>query len=216
MSSKVDSLLKRAATFERLALYGDRKSFLQALAQGLPNLVVPNDPNAPPGQGGVHRVDPNPPAPAPQPNPPKLPRVVVPAPGGGGQWVDPNELGPTEAPPPVDRDPTILMQKQLNAPAVREQEKAAPATGANVKFDPRVKAVQDFLNQQLTQGGPGQAVAPPIASDGRWGTETANMLRLWGKQNKLPLNLNQLFDMAQAKAEAANTIKQLQSGPNLR
>jgi hypothetical protein len=37
--SKADTLLKKTAAFERLALYSDRKSFLQALAQ------TPQDPN---------------------------------------------------------------------------------------------------------------------------------------------------------------------------
>lgn len=35
--SKADTLLKRAASFERLALYSDRRSFLQAIAQEDPN-----------------------------------------------------------------------------------------------------------------------------------------------------------------------------------
>lgn len=131
MSSKVDLLLKKATTFERLALYGDRKSFLQAIAQPLPDVVVPNDPNAPPGQGGVHRVNPNPPPPAPTPLPPApLPRMVEPAPGGGGQWFDPNVR--LNQPPAIDRDPNILLQKQLNAPAVREQ--AAPAAKPSVPY----------------------------------------------------------------------------------
>src|ERR1700678_626737 len=33
MSTKIDTLLKRATSFERLALYIDQKSFLQAIAQ---------------------------------------------------------------------------------------------------------------------------------------------------------------------------------------
>ena len=33
MSSKVDTLLKKAASFEKLALYGDRRAYLTALAQ---------------------------------------------------------------------------------------------------------------------------------------------------------------------------------------
>jgi peptidoglycan hydrolase-like protein with peptidoglycan-binding domain len=33
MSSKTDTLLKKSTTFEKLALYSDRKKFLQALAQ---------------------------------------------------------------------------------------------------------------------------------------------------------------------------------------
>ena len=36
MSSKVDALLKQAELFERLALYGDRKAYLRALAQTPP------------------------------------------------------------------------------------------------------------------------------------------------------------------------------------
>lgn len=39
MSSKVDTLLKRATTFEKLALYGDRKAYLSAIAQvGVPDV----------------------------------------------------------------------------------------------------------------------------------------------------------------------------------
>src|SRR5271170_2338686 len=33
MSSKIDTLLQKATTFEKLALYGDRKAYLRALAQ---------------------------------------------------------------------------------------------------------------------------------------------------------------------------------------
>jgi hypothetical protein len=231
MSSKVDSLLKKATTFERLALYGDRTFFLQALAQQSPTsdpdpwriYDEPNDPRgqennwAPQilnGQKIYTYMGPNVPAGSVQHTPslwdkylrphqfPETPNVVVPP------------TDHSDNAPQVDRDPNIMMQKQLNAPAVPEQDKpTGPAVGKQVKFDPRVKVVQDFLNQQLTQGT--QAVAPPITPDGKWGNETAGMLRLWGKHNKLPLDLNGLFEMAQAKASTDATVKSLQPGPNL-
>ncbi len=51
--SKFDSLLKKAELFERLAIYGDRKTFLQALAQ-TPSLTgpVPPIPGSPGTAGG--------------------------------------------------------------------------------------------------------------------------------------------------------------------
>jgi hypothetical protein len=39
--SKIDTLLKKAITFEKLVLYGDRKSYLQAIAQELDQVVAP-------------------------------------------------------------------------------------------------------------------------------------------------------------------------------
>lgn len=62
---KLDVLVKRVEQFERLAIYGDRKSFLKRLAQENmskePNYsaMPPTEPNA--------SFDPNAPAPAPKP-----------------------------------------------------------------------------------------------------------------------------------------------------
>ena len=112
MSSKIDLLLKKATTFERLALYGDRQNFLQALSQNLPRVIVPND-----GSSGGHLVDPNP-QPSFKPLPPApLPKVLVPS-QDGGQWLDPEEA--LNEPTTVDHDPNIMSQKQLNAPYLPE------------------------------------------------------------------------------------------------
>jgi len=56
MSSKTDTLLKKATSFERLALYSDRKSFLQALSQQAP-LRVMKDPTGPLGTGPGEMVN---------------------------------------------------------------------------------------------------------------------------------------------------------------
>lgn len=40
LMSKADTLLKKATSFERLAVYSDRKSFLQALSQGFDSGTV--------------------------------------------------------------------------------------------------------------------------------------------------------------------------------
>lgn len=63
---KIDALLKKVEVFEKLAVYGDRKSFLKTLAQELPRVVVPNA--GPPGSGG-HWSDPNSLAPDVAPSP---------------------------------------------------------------------------------------------------------------------------------------------------
>lgn len=198
---KIDALLKRVELFERLAVYGDRKSFLQALSQGLPNLVVPNDPNAPPGQGGVHRVDPNSPAPSPQPNPPApLPRIVAPnagPPGSGGHWVDPNAV--SDEAPQVDRDMFIPLTHRLDAPAT--PEKAAPAAVAKAPvFNPKVKQVQTFLNSQIRAGVDGIV---PVKEDGFWGNDTATSLKEWAAATGFKGNLNNAFTAALSKAGPA-------------
>lgn len=195
---KIDALLKRVELFERLAVYGDRKSFLQALSQSLPPLVVPNDPSHKPGEPGYvpggHVLEQ--PAP-PSYHPASLPRVIVPNEGpvgSGGHLIDPNQ----EVASRVDRDPNLMMSKTINAPAAPEQ--AAPAH--QVAFNPRVKEVQSFLNQQLTQGGMGEASMPPITEDGVWGPETARALKLWGDtKGKLSgVPLQSVFVAAESQA----------------
>ena len=196
---KIDALLKKVELFERLAVYGDRKSFLQALAQNLPDIVVPNDPSAPPGQGGVHRVNVNNPAApaAPTSRPAPLPRVVVPnagPPGSGGHWVDPNEV--SDEAPPVDRDPNLMLQKQLNPSAIREQDKPAPVAKAPV-FNPKVKQLQSFLNN-LTRSG--KMALLPLREDGLWGRDTASALQEWATQSGHKGNLNSAFTAALGQA----------------
>lgn len=213
---KIDTLLQKVELFEKLAVYGDRQSFLQAISQ---RVIVPNDPNAPPGQGGTHTVDLNAPAaPAAPTQQASLPKLVVPnagPPGSGGHWSDPSQVT-DEAAPPVDRDQTLLMPKQLNAPATPEKESPSPQAVARPPvFNQDLQDVQNYLNQQMTQGGAGQAVAAPITPDGLWGPETAKMLALWGKKINMPLDPKRLFEFAQAQLAANKNIAKSVTGPAL-
>lgn len=58
---KLDALVKRVEQFERLAVYGDRKSFLKRLAQDMS--VEPNQSVMPPAEPNAS-IDPNPPTPS--------------------------------------------------------------------------------------------------------------------------------------------------------
>ena len=189
MSSKADRLLTKATTFERLALYGDRKSFLQALAQQLPNLVVPNDPNAPPGQGGVHTVNPNPPPPVPKPKAPSMPRLVVPSEGGGGEWYDMDKSQP------VDRDQFLPLNKSLPGHAAPEQARPQAPAQSGVNVNPTdLYAIQNYVNKQMLSKW------PPVVPDGKWGPQTAALLQQWAKTNGVSGNMQNVIDAAKAKA----------------
>lgn len=101
--SKADLLLKKAASFEKLALYSDRKAFLQAVAQ---QSFSPEE------------VD---------------------------QWESQTQPKPGSVPPPPSdpgypQFPTSGMGTGMNAPAVREQQKAVP-----LSFNPQVQQLQQLL-----------------------------------------------------------------------
>lgn len=135
MSVKIDSLLKKATTFERLALYGDRKVFLQSLAQEAVDEAAPwsiyDEPSDPRGD---------------QKN--WVPQVVdgrkkyvymgpnarpEHTPGIWEKYFEPREPSglPNVIAPPASSDegaPTepMLFQHPMSGRAVPEQEKAAP------------------------------------------------------------------------------------------
>ena len=48
MANKIEKLLSQAAYFEKLAVFSDRKEFLKALAQTLPETVIESGPQMPP------------------------------------------------------------------------------------------------------------------------------------------------------------------------
>lgn len=215
MSSKTDRLLKKATSFERLALYGDRKSFLQALAQqplsstesspwsmydeagdprGNQQNWVPQVEN---GQRTYNYVGPNVPASSVQHTPSLWEKYVTPHKS--------NEL-PNVVRPPVDhsdqasqiadRDPTIMMQKRLNAPAVPEQD--APARPAPGYDKETISLLQSFLNNamrdELTKGQYGLS---PLVPDGKVGPDTTKFLQLWAGKNKIPAtNIQSLLNTA--------------------
>jgi hypothetical protein len=156
---KIDTLLKKVEVFERLAVYGDRKSFLQALAQDVQTF---------------------PPTSSQFINAPYVPGTEPPVSG----------KNPEEAAAPPAADNTMYMpQDQIKG--------HRPA-----QYDARVHAVQSFINKQLVPAG----VISPIDEDGKWGTETAKALKLWGDKNNLSgVPLTAVFTAAQTHA-ATNTI----------
>lgn len=201
MSSKVDSLLKKATTFERLALYGDRKSFLKALAQNVSTDAAPwsthDEPGDPRGQQSnwVPQIE----------NGQKKYVYIGPAipPGGVAhtpslwdryfrphQYPDqPDIIMPGSAPvgdqaTPVDHDPNLMFQKQLNAPAVPEREAPAPAVTRYSPDPATTETLQIFLNSafkpEISAGQVG-----PIAQDGKFGPETSGRLQQWARKNNV-------------------------------
>lgn len=209
--SKADTLLKRAAAFEKLALYSDRKSFLQALAQNPPARIQ----QIPPGGGFKYWIDPvsgdafdsetggNPVDPKTGrpfragPVQPDIPQVSM---GPDGAYSDPYNpntgvrrsqeeggMAPTPAGASPDRDPTLLMSKQLNAPAV--PEKAAPAKPARSYDEDTVKLLQTFLASSLG--------LDMSFIDGKFGQKTLDALKQWARANKVPASsVDELVNVA--------------------
>lgn len=139
MSIKVDSLLKKATTFERLALYGDRKVFLQTLAQEATDEAAPwamyDEPGDPRGDqknwvpqvsGGRRQYVYMGPSGRPEHTPGVWEKYLEPRePSGLPHVIAP----PTsdEAAPPVDRDQPMAFPHPMSGRAVPEQGKAAPS-----------------------------------------------------------------------------------------
>jgi len=164
---KIDSLLKRVELFERLAVYGDRKSFLQALAQ-----------------------------------------EVQPFPAASNSGVNAPYVPGTEPPVNNSNSVTTLPTTTIMGDAAQqipEMKYTAPLT-----FNPNVKKVQDFLNQELAVKNP---IMAPIKSDGLWGAETAKAVKLWGDVNKLNQNLSNTYALALSRAGAEGTINDLANVP---
>jgi peptidoglycan hydrolase-like protein with peptidoglycan-binding domain len=205
MSLKVDTLLKKTTTFERLALYGDRKSFLQALAQETVTddpspWRIYDEPGDPRGQQSnwVPQITPSgrkyvytgPAIPAGGvPHTPGLwekyfepkQNTKLDLVGPGGQRV-PHNIGlqPDTVPDSVDRDPSILMQRQMDSGAV--PEKAAPQKNwGNVNYQDTIKQMQNVLLQHF-----GPTSLGPTGADGRFGTETSKTLKKWQAKYNLP------------------------------
>jgi len=189
----IDALLKKVELFERLAVYGDRKSFLQALAQDasaeeLNNLL--KDFTA------IH------------PENTKIQNALMDAANGK---LSPEELrwaiqSARDAVPGTRMDLWNKFNNYLNTVTTetREEELApsrplymTPEHISAYPVDPNVKKVQQFLNKQLTQGGDFQASMPPIAEDGKRGPETNRALKLWQEKNNLP-DLNSAYSNALA------------------
>jgi hypothetical protein len=125
-----------------------------------------------------------------------------------------HELQLEQVPPPPPDQPAPPAPEPPRA-----QQKAAPA-----KPNANVKAVQDFLNQQI---GAGTLAAAPINfPNGYWTQETVNALKNWAQQSKVRGNFNQVFNTAltmakvpgalqQAQQATQETLKQLEPGPAL-
>jgi hypothetical protein len=177
---KIDALLKKVEVFEKLAVYGDRKSFLKTLAQGV---------NAPYMPGTAPPVN-NPP----QAAGPDSTTVTLPTDHIKGK-------------PPVNNPPQAAGPDSTTITLPTDHIKGKPP----VQFDPRVKAVQSFINRQLVPAG----IISPIDEDGKWGPETAGALKTWGDKNKLAgIPLNAVFTAAQSRISVQPTLDALKPGPN--
>jgi hypothetical protein len=95
---KIDALLKKVELFERIAVYGDRKSFLEALAQNFESFPPPSGQgiNAPYVPGTAPVPPPPPPAStkpeAPVATPESAPAQAPAKPAPAGLSINPQEL----------------------------------------------------------------------------------------------------------------------------
>jgi hypothetical protein len=219
MSSKADTLLKKANSFEKLALYSDRRSFLQALAQtnnteppstdpapwrtydqandprGNQNNWVPQVQN---GQRTYYYTGPALPAGGVPNQPSFYDKNIRPH-----QFpTDPNVVLPPadDSSHPVDRDQSILLNKYLPGKAVPEQ--AAPA-GHPANYNKNtVLALQNFLNKALRPDFFNGQLRP-VKVDGLLGPETTGALNYWASKNNMPSNnIQALVDTALKSARA--------------
>lgn len=96
---------------------------------------------------------------------------------------------------------------QLNAPAVKEQEKAKPKPAAAPKYDPEVvKTMQLFLsNSKALQGAIAQGQFSPLVIDGIFGPDTQRQLSYWGKANNIPART--VNDLVKALYQAEGAAK---------
>lgn len=221
MSFKADALLKKATTFERLALYGNRKEFLTALAQdpgstlgayhGLDSAVKQLDAAIKQFINGPAEVQPDLPGGRMKGLPSSLAnaaQIIAQVSQSGNdadtipqvlsaakQLATARGMGPAaqqawiQAVLPLA---TSVIEAASNMPAAQSALEAQPDQVAPVPSMPgAVKPagisispsdlhdVQDFINKEMI------AKFPPIAVDGKWGPETARLVREWGDANGL-------------------------------
>lgn len=140
MSVKIDSLLKKATTFERLALYGDRKVFLQTLAQEAVDEAAPwsiyDEPGDPRGDqknwvpqvsGGRRQYVYMGPSGRPEHTPGVWEKYLEPREPSGLPSVIAPPAGDEGAPAYKEREQSMMFQHPMSGHAVPEQEKAAPS-----------------------------------------------------------------------------------------
>lgn len=108
-------------------------------------------------------------------------------------------------PAPAAPDPRApeTSQKQVNAPAVKEQEKSR----IKPTVDPELKKVQEFLNQSMPYNN--------IKEDGIWGPETSGLLIAWAKLNQLPAEIQGALAAAKARALGESAVKSIKPGSEL-
>lgn len=163
--SKADVLLKKASSFEKLALYSDRKNFLQAIAQTTVDQFPPasnQGVNAPYMPGTAPSVNTKP--------------FQVPSnkylPGPGWDKIPEQSLDkPTTIPP---------IPEETVAPAATTSP-SSPAAVKNYGDPETVKLLQTFLASSLGSFD----VLGPKGIDGKLGVRTLDALKQWGQKNNI-------------------------------
>jgi hypothetical protein len=107
------------------------------------------------------------------------------------------------APAAPDSRAPETSQKQVNAPAVKEQEKSQ----VKLTVDPELKEVQKFLNQAMPYNN--------IKEDGIWGPETSGLVVAWARLNQLPAEVSSALAAAKAQALGNNAVKSIKPGSEL-
>lgn len=206
--SKADTLLKKATFFERMALYSDRKAFLQAIAQD--SQAQQPDPNRQLiGQAlqilqnaGVDEATTKPLADAVLFN-----KVDLPAIQRAIQTATLTKMSPLSQQAQIDQ--LKQLSGQLKAPMTEaEQGMAGPADytapAAHITgFRPIDKSKQDALGRIVTVEGL-TFVDPKKMNDGQLGPETRkalNAFKAWVRQPKM--SDDQALDMAQMMAQTS-------------
>lgn len=177
--SKAEVLLKKSAAFERLALYLDRKYFLQAIAQDA--TVQPFPPASNLGNTAPY-VSGKPPV---STDSFKMPPTKIPLQGGGWENIPEQSLDrPIPIPPPSAEEVVPTMTVTPDSTATPAKNYGDPET---------VKLLQTFLASSLGS----LDVLGPKGIDGKLGISTLNALRQWGQKNNIPTNdITQLLNIA--------------------
>lgn len=253
MSLKVENLLKKATTFEKLSLFGDRKAFLTAIAQdpgetvsayhavntavkglsaAIQNFITESaevQENLPGRMKGL---------------PSSLSNFAQTVREAAQSGVDANNLQqvlnaarnlawvrnlgnmgdvaknawfqnvlpaasavsdaavkvPVSEALPAEHDQAVELAPAQNSPASVKPTNKLSINPADLK------KVQDFVNKQML------SQFPPVMVDGKWGPETARLVKEWANANNMNgLPLQTILDAALAGASGYN----YKSGPEL-
>lgn len=253
MSSKADTLFRKATSYERLALYGDRKAYLAALAQS----SFPDVKSIISAINGIRtqtataitnfwRQDPNtfPIAAREALSGLRYPQVDITSATGDQLTTGMDQLitALTDVYRALsvanDQKSTEFAQQTVYPALQRLQAEVqnyksaaesipsagpdagptapgAPSArkpgGGGISVSPaELKAIQNFVNKEMLNK------FPPVTPDGKWGPETARLVKEWGDANGFTGQpLQTVVDEAKAEAMGNQVANTINPGSNL-